>query len=369
MIFLLSIVLPWAHAQVITSSFNRNQLAINPAATTTRTFSQVALAYDLSSDDSDISFGGTDGSESVFNEKITLDTKLFTIAGSRGKWVPEFSLSHNQGKKVIKLTESPTSSDQKSTSRMTFVNNLLNLGYRLKPWLGVGLKLARPVVSFRDKFNVNNPDGTSFNNDYKANNGVWILGTGAVFRPLNWLYIGGFYSTSREENDGKATGTDTQGQAIKFVDSSHNTISRMGLGLSIMKGQSLGKGFRFELSYSTMDVPESRFGEESPERGSEIRSSLEYAHRGLSLGANVRLIKNIYYDQEDMVERYLSEQTFKNTFEPSLGGFLSLSSAKGHSFGLSGLYWVRKGKKQFQRAERDAETKSWNLAANYAYVW
>lgn len=369
MIILLPLMFSWAHSQVITSSFNRNQLAINPAATTTRSFSQVALAYDLSSDDSDIFFDGSDGSESVFNEKITLDTKLLTIAGSRGKWVPEFSLSHNQGKKVIKLVDSPTATNQQSTSRMSFTNNLLNLGYRFRPWLGLGLKLARPMVSFRDKFSFNNPDGTSFDNDYRANNSVWIVGTGAVFRPLSWFYVGAFYSTSREQNNGKATGTDTQGQSTKFVDSSHNTISRMGVGVSVLNGKSLGKGYRFELSYSTMDVPESRFGQEAPERGSEIRTSIEYAHRGLSLGGNVRLIKNIYYDQEDLVERYLSEQTFKPNFEPSFGGFLSLSSAKGHSFGVSGLYWVRKGDKQFQGQERDAETKSWNLAANYAYVW
>ena len=359
-----------SYSQVVTSSFNRAILGINPASSTTRHFGQVSINYNIEKNDSDIDLVNANGSKFNWNEKLEIEKKELLLAGSKGRVVPELYLSHEQGDKTIKLVDDANNRGDQAHNKLAFFNNMVNLGWRYRPWLGLGIKMAYPVLTLKGKFDSEDPDGTTYTGNFKERHSVLTIGTGATFKALSWLYFGAFTSISNESNSGFIEGNDFEGKDYRIDLGDDNSVSRSGIGISILSGQSFGKGFRLEVSYSQMDIPKDPNNiYPSNKKGEEMRTSLEIAYKGLSFGGNVRLIKYIYYDQNDLVSRYFGEKTYNQNFEPSFGGFLSLRSARGHSLGLSGYYWVSKGDRPFQGLEAKAKTKTTNLVASYAYVY
>lgn len=357
-----------AFSQVVTSSFDRGLITTNPAAATLRNFGQFSFTHNSDKTDSDITLPNGSNSDDVkWKEEIQIHRQELIIAGSKGKIVPEFYLSQNTGSKKQSVEGGQSDSDNK----ISFLNNMLNIGYRYKPWLDLGIKLARPMVSFSSVYDQRNPDSSRYTGTGKQKSTITTIGSGITFKPFKNVYLGAFYSHSTEASKGSFT-ENVAGQSQTYDNDNKSNISRMGLGLSLLSGHSLGKGWRFEVSYSQMNSPETQSGPagEKREKGKEIKTSLEFAHKGFVFGGNVRLIKSIYYDQEDLLRRFFVEDPYKQTFEPSFGGFASLSSAKGHSFGLSGYYYTSKGKRQFQgNPDAEAASKVMNLSLSYAYLF
>lgn len=349
-IFLCLLLSPIAYGQIITAAFDRTNLSINPAASTTRSYSQIAFFNNYRKTDSEAL--QVQGGIAKLKEGIRTNKTGIYYSGE-GRFAPELYLSKDSGTKTF---DDGTTTNQ--TSKMDLVNNFINLGFKLWRNLSVGLKYYRPSYEMNEKakfgtFSVNNKSKTS----------ITGMGAGFNYQMQNKMYFGGYYTKITQKNE-LSVSTNSGGTAADdFANETHD-LSQYGLGFSILRG-TVAKGYRFEAAYSRLEQPKDSVAK----AGEEIYLVFEYGHRHVAFGGNVRFRKNAYYDNTEILDYAIGEKIFSDSYDPSLGGFFSLQSSGGHTLGLSGVLYKTTGKRQFYGVTQDAEMKVMQLTVNYAYLF
>jgi hypothetical protein len=352
-------------AQVATHTYDLSQIASNPAILSSKKLSQFSLTTQYQQNVSLLKV--PDGTNTLFDweDDTTLTKQELIFFKSRGKTLFEFYLSANQGKKEIELIDKRATQKSSSSNDMSYIDNILNIAFVHKPWLTTGLKFSIPVMNYNSKQNYTNPDNTSFSFETNQRISFLTVGGGVTFKPFQYLHLGGFLTQTKEESSGKFTQTSaSDSQANQRIKSSQD-IQRLGFGISFLFPRT-----RWEISLTQMTIPEDREGVyPDSQKGVEYKTSFEFHQGGFSGGVHYRLTKNVFYDQNELVDRFLNEQIQNGEPTSSFGGFIGLSSKRGHSFSASGFYWQRTGQRGFQGQEVDAKTKTFYLGLGYAFIF
>ncbi len=352
-------------AQNVTSSFDRNILSTNPSAAATRGFAQLSMAHTFKGVDTTVT---PDPQQSDrYEEEVQLNSTELRITGGHRRYVPELYLGFNA---VKKLTER-VGTNEKLMSNTTFIDNSVAVGAWVTRRLSLGVRTYFPNISFNQKYPSSTEDGTS----YMGNSDVEFRTTGvtlgAMLVVLKGFYFSVFGNYDKQESSSVSRRLDFESKE-RIIEKSRfsEDIRRYGLGVSYLTGSSLGHGFRTEVSYSFMQIPEGGVVEADKKKAEEIKWSMEMAWRGISFGGRVRMVRNGYYDQGDYIQRYFIQEPPSTEFVRSYGGFFSLNSKRGHSFGVSGYALPAEGIRTLDNGVRaPAKSKTLVLSLNYSYLF
>lgn len=365
--FLLMPLARKAQAQNVTSSFDRTVLGTNPAAATTRGFAQVSIAHTLKTVDTKMEIDqGTEVNK--LNEKINLNTSELRLTGGHAKFVPELYLGYNNAHKSVNNVWL----GGEDNSTLKFIDNFLNLAKLVYPRLSIGLKLYFPSFGFSLTSPGKTQSGKKFTSNYSYHQNTLGMTVGSTLFLGAGFYVGAFANFDREEGRSKSYYLDyLTDKKQNGDDSSDIGFHRYSFGLSYLAGDSRRHGFRTEIAYSYMNTPPDNengniYGDI---RAEEIKGAMEVAINGLSFGMTVRMLRNGYYDQSDYIQKNFIQVPASSDFTPNYGGFVALSSDKGHSFGLSGYRLPTSGKRKFQGSTGKAKSNTSVVSVSYAYLF
>jgi hypothetical protein len=359
LIWTLSILLMlpiFAWAQVVTASFDRTTLSINPASATTRGYNQVALFSNLRTTNSDAT-DQQSGTNQKLEEKITSNKTGVYFTG-HGKLSPELYISKDSATKTF---EDGGAGTQKT--KLDMVNNFINLGILMTRKFSLGITFYKPSYTYKENLSIKQPDNSVSKYQFNVKNATTGLGFGATYNFQSNLYLGGYYTTVKETNDFTRLVTES-GNTSNDAEKQDNSLKQYGFGLSYLRGTA-GRGSRFELAYSRMDHPQI---DEVP-AGEEIYSAVDFSGNSFTFGGHVKFRKNAYFDHIEVLDYIIGEQVFSESYKPSYGGFLSYGHGKGHSIGISGLYYKTVGERQFFGTPQNASIKVTQVTFNYAYLF
>lgn len=356
-IFLFLLLLPvLASAQVVTASFDRTTLSINPASATTRNFSQLAGFTNFRNTKSEATQADFNSFKLEEDIKITKVGIYFT---GHGRFAPELYISKDSAEKTF--DDGGTADKQKTKTDL--INNFVNVGLLMTRNFSLGLKLYKPTFDFKEKVTINFPDATTQIVNTNVESSITGTGLGFTYNYNPQLYFGGYYTKITVKDKFNTTVTDVNGTTNEN-DEMSTSLSQMGFGLSYLKG-GIGRGLRGEIAYSRMEQPE----EFDADAGEEIQLSADYSHNAITFGGNIKLRKNAYYDHIELIDYVIGERVFNESYEPSFGGYFSYGAGKGHSVGVSGFIYDTTGKRNFYGKEQEAIIKIKQIAFNYAYLF
>jgi hypothetical protein len=356
-------------AQNVTTSFDRTMLATNPSAATTRGLAQVSISQTYK----DVKSSMTDPTDlTATSRKVKEDIKLNTtelrFTGGHARLIPEVYLGYNKAIKKASV-DGVDSPDVK----MNYIDSLINFGYKYSQRMGIGLQVYFPHFDFDASHSEKTQNGTKFKlkNIYSQQNFGASFGS-TVLLGRN-LYAGAFANIDQEQRRFDVSYLDyLSSQNTSDQATQKNTVNRFGGGVSYLNGDSRKHGFRAELAYSMMKVPKDKnaiAASTSSNMGVEVKGALEFAWRGISFGGTMRMIKNGYYDRSDLIQKNFFETPPTPNFTSSFGGFIALSSDRGHSFGLSGYSLPSTGKRKYFGQDLDSKSTTTLININYAYLF
>jgi hypothetical protein len=345
-----------SNAQIVTASFDRTTLSINPASATTRNFSQLAVFSNFRNTKSQASQAEFNTFKLEEDIKITKFGIYFT---GHGRFAPELYLSKDAAEKTF----DDGGTDQKQKSKTDLMNNFVNVGLLMTRNFSLGLKLYGPKYEFKEKVTINFPDTTSQVVNTNMESSITGTGLGFTYNYKPQLYFGGYYTKIKVKNDFNTTVTDSNGTTNQN-DVMTTSLSQMGFGLSYLRG-GIGRGLRGEIAYSRMEQPK----EFDADAGEEIQLSADYSHNAITFGGNIKLRKNAYFDHIELIDYVIGERVFNESYEPAFGGYFSYGAGKGHSVGVSGFVYSTTGTRNFYGIKQEAIIKIKQIAFNYAYLF
>jgi|GEM_PF-5097599 len=351
-------------AQVVTASFDRTLLSKNPSAATTRGISQVSAFYDLKTSDTKINEERSDGLDVPWKENIKIDRVGVFFTGGGNAMVPEFYLSQDSGERFLILDQQSQNQQLSQKNDTSFLNNLFNFGFRVSPNLGLGIKAYAPNYKYSESYSVNYGDGKSVKQVGSIKSS--IIGVGAGFTYLlgsNW-YLGGYFTGNKEvrKSDYTFIGIDEVSENMK--EDKEYTTGKYGVGLSYLSGKR-GGGFRFEVAFNRMNQPTYL----DIGTGEQIYSALEFSTRHVTAGINVKMTKNIYYEETDLIDIIVGESNTSKAYVPQYGTFISFGNDKGHALGAAIVYYRSKGNKTLFGNDQSAKTTHRGFSFSYAYLF
>lgn len=354
-------------AQIVTSSFDRTVLSINPAAATSRGYAQVAIGYKVNTSDSVITSQRANEKAFKWNEKIQVDRKEAYFTGGHSRLVPELYLSQNQGKREIGRKHE----NRNVSNNLSLFNNLFNLGAKMTSRLSLGVTFYAPSFNFSQENEYKYPDGKKSKITSKSKTSLMGIGMGYRYALSQRFYIGGYYTKVNYKNDFEYMMKDTGMPESSNEGSYDEGLKKFGFGIAYLAGSSRGHGFRWELAYNHMDGTRNpALGQDDTKNGQQVQTSFDFAWRGISFGANVKMTRNGYYETLDTLESFLSETNYDDKYLPSYGWFIAFNSSKGHTLSLSGMIMSQGGKKTFLNEEdQDYSTKLKSMTLGYAYLF
>ena len=345
-------------AQIVTASFDRTQLSKNPAAATNRWYSQTTVFNSFRNVDSKITQEGIDR---VWDERIKINKTGIFFTG-HGKWAPELYVSMDKAEKTLKTKEGTA---EGITNRTDLINNLINLGFRVKQKWSLGLTFFSPSYDFKDSYKTKF-SGTTFKQEETQKAKITGIGSGFTYLLTPKLIVGGYFIRMQES---RKFGYERTDGARKEKDSGNASLghNQFGLGISNVRGTK-SRGIRYELAYSLMthDTGDDNVINSS---GEEIFLSGEYGGKRFFFGGNVKLRKNSFYDSLELIDYVIGDKTASSTYSPSYGGFFALRLGSGHTFGISGLMYQTSGEKLLFGLEEKADSTVMQFSGNYAYIY
>ena len=351
-------------AQVVTASFDRTVLSKNPAASTTRGIGQVSVFADFKNSDSKINEKRSDGVDVPWKQNTEVSkTGIFFTGGGKAV-IPELYLSFDKGDRILNLDLPNRTMNQEATNDVSFMNNLFNIGFRVSPTVGFGLKAYAPQYEYNESYAFDYLDGRKSSQVGRIKTNFLGVGAGLTYLlGANW-YFGGYFVLNKEDRDARYVFKDIDGSIEIKDEVNQYTNSRFGLGLSYLNGRR-GDGFRFEMAYNRMAHPDYL----GVRDGEQFYSVMEYSAKIVTLGVNLKLKKSIYYEETDLIDMVLSEAAITRGFIPQVGTFISFGSDKGHAFGVSVLYYRSKGYTNIFGEEQRSKTTHRGFSGNYAYLF
>ncbi len=352
-------------AQNVTSSFDRNVLSTNPSAAATRGFAQLSMGHTFKGVETKVNPDALQSDQ--YEEEVQLNSTELRITGGHRRYVPELYIGFNDVKKVTERV----GTSEKLMSDTTFIDNSLSLGVWATKRISIGLRTYFPNIAFNQKYPGTTKDGTS----YMGNSEVVFKTTGvtlgATLVLVRGFFVSAFGNFDKQKSSFVSRRLDYESNQVKKDDGSFSEdISRYGFGISYLTGSSLGHGFRTELSYSFMQIPEGGVVVADQEKAEEIKASMEMAWKGISFGGRIRMIRNGFYDQGDYIQRYFIQEPPTVEFVSSYGGFFSLNSKRGHSFGFSGYALPAEGIRTLDNGVRaPSKSKTIVMSFNYSYLF
>ncbi len=352
---------------MVTSSFDRSSLAVNPAAAATRVHSLVSLSYRLRNSDSEIT--EERGEETIpWSEEFRSSKYSLLLTGGRKRLVPELYLSFDKGRRSVAGDDGYTNSD--NDTDLSLLNNILNLGYKARPWLSLGVKFFMPSYTLK-RDERGRGDGWRWRNESTEKTRLLGLGGGTEMHLWRGFHVGGYLLTTKQTSDYNYTNASTDSETYGGSGSSPaRSFKKYGAGVGFQRGTSRDRGFRWELSYSAMEPLSQQGSELEADIGRELATAVEIAWRGLTAGINVRWIKGIYHETQELLETKLGDRLLTADYESSYGGFISLNTKRGNSFGLAGAKWRASGERAiFGQQPMPAETETTIILFNYAHLF
>ncbi len=309
----------------------------------------------------------TSGTDFSTEEKVKLNTSELRLTGGHARFIPELYVGFNDAKKET----TTSSSTETSTSKLQYIDNFLNLGFKLTQNFSMGVKGYFPNFGFKYTYPGQTKGGTKFNSTYNLDQKILGISVGATYHLGKGFFVGAFVNSDNEKRKAKANYLDFDNDTtVSSTDSDSDSFRRVGYGISYVRGNSRTSGFRAEASYSSMNVSKyDRAADYGSKKAEEIKAAIDIAWKKISFGGDLRMVKAGYYDQSDYIQRYFIEEPTTQEFTKVWGGFLSLNSDKGHSLGFSGYVLPSKGKRKFNGQEMDATSKTTMLNVNYAYLF
>jgi hypothetical protein len=351
----------WAHAQIVTASYDRTVLSKNPASSTTRNLSQIALFSSFNNSLSDITEETQGSATSVtWEEKIKMNKTGIYFTG-HGRFSPELYVSSDTAEKSLSLKLAGSTNNQNLKTNM--LNNMVNLGLRLTRRFSVGFKYFSPTYNNKEEYAAKDSSGDDFTFTRQSNNKITGIGGGATYQLSPGWYWGAYYISIKQKIKESVAYTGS----IVVPDSTFDgelSQKQYGSGISYLS-RSRSKGMRFEIAYSRMEQDPTY----KQPCGEEIYSALEFSHRIFTFGLNAKLRKNAYFDSIELLDYLAGSKNFSETFTPAYGGFLSLGSSIGHTIGASALMYKANGEKKLFNQDQKAITTFQSLMVNYAYLF
>jgi hypothetical protein len=362
---LISITPSLARAQIGGSSFNLSSLCVNPAASTQREFGHFSLAYEYKNSKSNVTQDVTGLTANLpWKESLSVNDgqAIFTHVGKVATF--EFFGSYDTVKKITSIDNTANGGEnQVSIDRASFINNMANMGIKVTKRISIGVKYFAPTFKFKYDHSY------TFNNqttkDKADQDGKFVgVGGGAMYRFDNGMTIAPYIISTTQTIEGSSSSTTAGGQVTKTPPATTNFATK-GIGLGYLKGSLRKEGKRFEVGYSRMDAYQAN----QKSAGEQIYGTGELSIKGISFGGSLRLVRNAYVDTMRLVEMFIDPPIVENSYKPRFDYFISLSSAKGHSFGLSGSYTSSEGPKNFQGQQQQATTTAYTVNASYGYLF
>lgn len=329
----------------------------NPASAATRIFGVATPFVSYTQIDQEIK---EDLSTELFtwNRRLIIQRYEALYAGKKAKFVPEIYISQNYGYKVISIS----SSELKTKSKVSMLNNHFNLGYSVSENIKIGVKLFQPSMSYKVDERYVLPDSTvrTFSSEIKYTE----MGSGAGLTLLvtKNFSIGGFYTNIAEKLKGSSTYTEGLDDPLLSSSNSTSTIFQSGGGIAYQLGNSKSKGFRTELSWASMKYPYDNY----PKNNSQLRLSIEGSNFGFTGGLNIVQKTGKYINYRYFIDSVLSDD---ESDQPQItyGGFLGFKTKNGSSLSGFANYSSGKGEiSQFGSAQPGHETKLY-VGLGYAY--
>lgn len=345
-----------ARAQVVTASFDRTTLSINPSSATTRNFSQLATFANFRNTKSEATQADFNSFKLEEDIKITKFGIYFT---GHGRFAPELYISKDAAEKTF--DDGGTADEQKTKTDL--INNFVNVGLLMTRNFSLGLKLYAPKFDFKEKVTILFPDASSQIVNTNVESSITGTGLGFTYNYAPKMYFGGYYTKITVKDKFNTTVTDVNG-TVNENDDISSSLSQMGFGISYLNG-GIGRGLRAEIAYSRMEQPK----EFDADAGEEIQLSADYSKNAITFGGNIKFRKNAYYDHIELIDYVIGERVFNESYTPSYGGYFSYGAGKGHSFGVSGFIYDTTGERTFYGRAQDAIIKIKQFSFNYAYLF
>lgn len=371
-ICLIGIISPHAHAQIVTSSFNKSMLAVNPAAAATKNHGFFSLSISRENSSSKINEERPDGDKNEWKSKYQIDKRELILTASGQTFFPELYLSMDKLKQELDLSNPATSSTATNEGRdVDFINNLFNLGYKVSNRTFLGFRYFMPRIKYKFDNEYEYSDNQTTGQKGKVNDKMTGIGAGFSIKLTENTYFGAFYTRMTLDSSGEITNVDNTGNESEGnVVGSHSFASK-GLGLSYKKGDFVNNAIRFELAYSWMDFPYdipsgSQIEDADPK---QIYLAGEMAIRGINFGGSMKLNKGPFREHMNMVKDSVDEGIGGDEFVTTYDYFFSFTSKKGHGGGIRGSYFHGEGKKKLFGVEQPAKITESTMGLTYSYTF
>lgn len=352
-----------AHAQIVTSSFNRSQLAVNPSSAATRYYGYFSATYARDSSLSKISETRSDGKMFRWKQNVGVEKKQLILTAVGRKFVPELFLSFDEVSKNLQLPPQSGIMGQKEKNKVDFVNNLINLAYRYSPRVFWGIKFFNPKYNYNTNSSFTYPDSTMGKANGKTKNSMLGIGAGVTLKLTQNIYFGAFYTSSKVTSDGKTTNTDFNGKVTENESKFNDNYTTKGMGFSYKRGDSRKSAFRTELSYSLLDYASNQADAQ------QANLAMEISCLGLVFGGNFRMTKGNFRDNMSLLKDAIQNSVPLPQFTPSYEYFIAFSSERGHSIGINGFYNSRKDKTNLFGIAQPSKIIDSTMGITYSYTF
>ncbi len=352
-----------AIGQIVTSSFERSFLSINPATSALRNYTQIGVTDTFQASASEMTEKKSDGLDWRWEEELDLNRMSFYFTTNSVVAVEGF-LSSDYGTKDqrIQIRNGDTHTAKKSFNTKGF-----SLGYKLNEAWSFGFKMYSNKYNLKESYSVFywNKFNYSAQTYYveKLKNDVLAYGPGLTYRILGDLYVGTYFTKIDEDYNFYSYFQDLDSSTKVKASAKKDFRSQYGVGLSYLQGDR-GGGLRFEGAYSKMKHSSYR----SLGTGEEMYLAMEYSGTSIATGVNFKFRKNGYFEQNETMEHLLGNQVYAKKFVPRIGYFIS-GSSKGNTIGFTVVNVGTSGEKIFQGHRQFATTNYTEFGFSYAFIF